>query len=158
MAKPLKFTPAPVDPHLELMRRLETAPRDHAEALLVAWDVLQTAHDQGILDLAHGLLGGKNAIAIEMGKVMKSTEGVNVIRNAIALGGILASFDPDTLQRIARGVGNEVEGARQEEKAPSLWSSMKRMFSEDGRRGLGFVTRLLVAMGSAVKKDGSAKH
>ena len=153
MAKPLKFKPAPADPHLELMRRLESAPRDHAEALLVAWDVLQTAHDQGILDLAHGLLGGKDAIAIEMGKAMKSTEGVNVIRNAIALGGILASFDPDTLQRIASGVGNEVDSATKEDKAPSLWSSMKRVFSEDGRRGLGFATRLLVAMGGAVKKQ-----
>ena len=51
MAIPISFKPQPVDPHQELMRRVDAAPREHAEALLVAWDLLQTAHDQGIREL-----------------------------------------------------------------------------------------------------------
>ena len=46
MANPLPFKLAITDPHQELERRLARAPREHAEALLVAWDLLQTAHQQ----------------------------------------------------------------------------------------------------------------
>jgi uncharacterized protein YjgD (DUF1641 family) len=102
MAGPITFKPLPVDPHQELMHRVEAAPREHAEALLVAWDLLQTAHDQGILDLAQGLLGGRNLIAGKLAEAGAQPESVAALRNLISLGRLASSLDPDMLQRFAR--------------------------------------------------------
>src|ERR1700760_3350658 len=101
MAIPLAFTPKPVDPHQELMHRVEAAPREHAEALLGAWDLLQAAHDQGMLELLHGLMGGRDVIAKNLAVALKSDEAVALMRNMLALGRIVAAFNPDVLQRMA---------------------------------------------------------
>lgn len=150
MAIPIPYRRPEVDPHTELMRQLEAAPRDHAEALLVAWQLLQTAHDKGLLDLAHGLMGGRDHVALEMGRAMKSGEVVNLVRNSIALGGLLASLDPERLHRLSQEFG-KAYAEKPEEKPPSLWQLFKRATSEDGRRGLAFFTRLLTGVGSATR-------
>jgi hypothetical protein len=49
MANSIQFVPKAVDPKLELQRRLAAAPNEHAEALLVAFDLLEEAHRQGVL-------------------------------------------------------------------------------------------------------------
>jgi len=152
MASPISFKPLPVDPHQELMNRVEAAPRQHAEALLVAWDLLQTAHDQGILDLAQGLLGGRDIIAGKLAEAGKSEEGVAVLRNALAVGRILGSFDPDMLQRMAKAFEAEGDPPRVEKKPPSLWQLFRGATSEDGRRGIGFLTTMLAKVGAATRK------
>lgn len=149
MASPISFKPQPVDPHQELMHRVEAAPREHAEALLVAWDLLQTAHDKGILDLAQGLIGGRDIIAGKLAEAGKSEEGVAALRNALAAGRILAAFDPDMLQRMARSFEDDGQAPKVEKKPPSLWQLFRRVTSEDGRRGIGFVTALLAKVGAA---------
>jgi len=151
MASPISFKLQPVDPHQELMNRVEAAPREHAEALLVAWDLLQTAHDKGILDLAQGLIGGRDLIAGKLAEAGKSEEGVAALRNALAVGRILASFDPDMLQRMARAFEANGEKPRVEKKPPSLWQLFRRATSEDGRRGLAFMTSILSKVGEATK-------
>jgi len=91
MANPIAFKPAPVDPKHELQRRITAAPVEHGEALLVAWDVLDTAHRQGILDTLHGLLGAKDTIAGKLSEYAKLPEGINGIRNLLALAKIAAT-------------------------------------------------------------------
>ena len=152
MASPISFKPLPVDPHKELMERVEAAPREHAEALLVAWDLLQTAHDKGILDLAQGLIGGRDVIAGKLAEAGKSEEGVAALRNALAVGRILAAFDPDMLQRMARSFEDGGVKVKREEKPPSLWWLFRRATSADARRGIGFMTRLLAQVGRATRK------
>ena len=83
MANPLAYTPKPVNPKLELQRRLDAAPAEHGEAMLVAWDLLQKAHDEGLLDLIHGLVGAKDVIAGKLAEYAKLPEGVSAIRNLI---------------------------------------------------------------------------
>jgi uncharacterized protein YjgD (DUF1641 family) len=176
MAHPIQFKPVPVDPKQELMRRVEAAPQEHAEALLAAWGLLQTAHDQGVLDLAQGLIGGKDVITGKLAEAANLPESVAAIRNGIAMARVLASFDPDMLQRLAKALdegsretmerekvaalhGKEAAGAhssghgkkKTEEKPPSLWQIGKMAASEDGRRGMGFGMKLLVALGRAAK-------
>ena len=172
MAHPITFKPAPVDPHQELMKRLDAAPRQHAEALLVAWDLLQTAHDQGILDLAQGLIGGKDMIAGKLAEAANLPESLAAIRNGIALARVLSALDPDMLQRLAKGLdeqsrataerekvaalhGEKSAAAQEKKKAeakpPSLWQIMKMAMSADARRGLGFGVKMLVAFGKATK-------
>lgn len=154
MAKPLAWNPVPVDPKLELMKQLEAAPQEHAEALLAALQTLQTAHDKGVLSLAQGLIGGKDILATELGKGLKTAEGVNAIRNGIAMAKILGSTDPELLGRIAKSLEEANVGMKQEAKGktPGMWALLKRVFSEDGRRGMSFVTRMLMGLGKAMKE------
>lgn len=152
MAHPITFKPQPVDFHKELMRRVDEAPREHAEALLVAWDLLQTSHDQGILELAQGLIGGKDIIAGKLADAASIPESVNAIRNGIAMARILGSLDPDMLQRLAQGFDSASKEHQEEKDAPSLWTLFRRSTSVDSRRGLSFLTSLLTALGRAAKK------
>jgi uncharacterized protein YjgD (DUF1641 family) len=154
MAHPITFKPKPIDPQQELMKRVEAAPKEHAEALLTAWDLLQTAHDKGILDLAKGLIGGKDVITGKLAEAAAMPESVAAIRNAIAGARLLGSVDPDMLQRLAQGMENATAQHKAEEKPPSLWALFRRSTCEDARRGLSFLTLLLTTLGHATRDAG----
>lgn len=152
MANPLKFKPNPVDPKIELQRRLETAPSEHAEALLVAWDVLQSAHEAGLLDTLHGLIEAKDTIAGKVAEYAKLPEGVSGIRNLLAALKILTALDPEVLDQLSKAVVTASEEHRREATPPSLWQIARRATSEDSRRGLSFVTLLLAGLGRSMKR------
>ncbi len=151
MAQPITFTPEPVDPHLELMRKVEAAPREHAEALLVAWDLLQTAHDQGILDLLHGLMGGRDVIAGKLSAALVMPETISAIRNLIALGRVVAALDPDMLHRLAKAMDQGMQGPKPDAETPSMFRILRQMTSPAGKRGLSFAAQMLVAVGTATE-------
>ena len=151
MANPIAFKVHAGDPHQELQRRLAAAPREHAEALLVAWDLLQTAHDKGVLDLAHGLMGGRDIIATELAAAGNKPETVAAIRNMISMGKILASLDPAMLDRLGNALDGAAKQKKSEVKPPSLWQLFKRVASEDGRRGLSFFTTVLTGLGRSMR-------
>jgi uncharacterized protein YjgD (DUF1641 family) len=104
MAHPITFKPQPIDPKDELMGELARAPREHAEALLAAYDLLQAAHDQGVLDLLRAVVGGSDVLAEKLGAGMALPETIAASRNAIALTRILASIDPEMLHGIAHSM------------------------------------------------------
>ena len=151
MAAPLTFTPNPVDHKKELQRRLEAAPVEHGEALLVLWDLLQTAHDQGILDLLDGMVSAKDTIAITIAKYAKTPEGITAIRNLLTAAKILGSIDPDMLESVARVIESATAEQKQETKPPGMFALAKRAASEDSRRGLSFVTLILAGLGRSLK-------
>lgn len=151
MANPIAFKPAPVDPHLELERRLKAAPREHAEALLVAYDILQTAHDQGLLDTVHGLVGAKDTIFAKLAEYARLPEGINGIRNLLSGLRILTAVDPETLDAISRAVAAAAAEHGQEKSPPSLWAITQRALSEDSRRALSFLMLTLTSVGKALK-------
>lgn len=152
MANPIPFKPAPVDPKTELSRRLAAAPMEHAEALLVGWDLLQTAHDQGILDLAVGMISAKDTIAGKAADYAKLPEGVAGLRNGIALLKILMALDPEVLDCLSESLRVAAAQHRAESKPPSLFALARRATSEDSRRGLSFMTLLLSGVGRALKR------
>ena len=151
MAQPLSFTPPPVDPHLELMRKVEAAPREHAEALLVAWDTLQTAHDQGLLDLLQGLMGGRDIIAGKLAEAVVLPESISAIRNLIALGRIMAAVDPEMLHRLAKAMDQGMQGPKPDGETPSMFRILRQATSPAGKRGLSFAVQMLVAIGSSTE-------
>ena len=151
MANPLPFSPKKVDPRLELQRRLDAAPIEHAEALLVGFDILQTAHDNGLLDLAHGLVGGRDVIAAKLAEYAKLPGGVAAIRNLLAAAKLLMAFDPDTLDNLSKCVVTATGQHREEQRAPSLFQLFKRVNHEESRRGLSFMTMLLAALGRSLR-------
>ena len=152
MANPIPFKPNPVDPKLELERRLKSAPIEHGEATLVAWDVLQTAHDEGLLDTLQGLLGAKDTIAGKLAEYAKLPEGVAGVRNLLALAKILTTLDPEVLNCIASALDTASLEHRREVKPPSLWKIGRRLASEDSRRGLSFLTLMLSGLGQSLKE------
>lgn len=151
MAHPITFTPQPIDPHMELMRKVEAAPREHAEALLVAWDTLQTAHDQGLLDLLQGLMGGRDIIAGKLAEAVVLPESVAAIRNLIALGRIVAALNPDMLHRLAKAMDQGMQVPKTDAETPSMFRILRQATSPAGKRGLSFAVQLLVAVGAATE-------
>jgi uncharacterized protein YjgD (DUF1641 family) len=175
MAHPITFKPKPVDPQKELMSLVEAAPREHAVALLALWDTLQTAHDKGVLDLAKGLISGKDIITGKIAEAASLPESVAAIRNGMAMARVLGSIDPDMLQRMAKALGGnpkeegeqermaaEKEGSalprhaaksHHDQKPPSLWQIFKMATSADARRGIGFSLKMLTALGRAQRSE-----
>jgi uncharacterized protein YjgD (DUF1641 family) len=150
MANPITFKPLPVDPHLELERRLQAAPREHAEALLVVYDILQAAHENGLLDTAHGLVSARDTIFGKLAEYAKTAEGEAGIRNLLTVAKIFAALDSETLDQLSRSI---VDASQQhEQRPPSLWQLFKRTNSEDGRRGLSFLTIMLSGLGKSLKR------
>ena len=152
MANPIRFTPAPIDPKLELQRRLDAAPVQHAEALLVAWDVLQAAHDKGLLDALHGMIEAKDTITGKVAEYAKLPEGIAGIRNLLSVAKIVTQIDPEVVEKLARSLFQAAEAQHREKETPSLWQIGKRAMSEDGRKGLSFATLLLTGMGQSLKR------
>lgn len=154
MAAPLAFKPEPVDPQKELIRRVESAPQDHAEALLAAWDLLEASHQKGILDMAQGLVGGRDIIAGKLAEAANTPDGINVVRNLLALGRIIASLDPEMLYRVSRALDrNPPRIPSAQEKPPSLLSLFRQFRAEDTRRGLAYGLDLLAVVGAATRED-----
>ena len=143
MAQPIAMKP-PVNSALEATeRKLESAPLEHADAVLSAYQLLQEMHDTGTLDLLRGAFGAGDAIVNHMVQLASQPEMVRGIRNLLIVGRILGNINPDTLHGL---VG---EGA---EEPPSLLALMRRMNSPESRRGLAITVAMLEAMGSAQMK------
>src|SRR5438270_7509107 len=133
MANPIPFKPTPVDPRTEMERRLAAAPTEHAEAILVAWDILQSAHDQGLLDAFHGLITAKDFVIGKLAAYAALPEGVAGVRNLIAAARILAAIDPEVLDGLSKAVASASAEHRVEQKPPSLWQLARRANTEDRR-------------------------
>ena len=150
MANPIHFK-VRVDPKLELQRQLDAAPIEHAESLLVCYDILKTAHANGTLDLINGLIGGRDIVAGKLAEYAKLPGGVAAIRNLLAAGKILMALDPETLDQLSKSIVTATGEHRAEPKVPSLWQLAKRATSEDSRRGLSFMTLMLTAVGKSLR-------
>ncbi len=150
MANPIQFK-VRVDPKQELQRQLDAAPIEHAESLLVCYDILKTAHANGTLDLINGLIGGRDIVAGKLAEYAKLPGGVAAIRNLLASAKILMALDPDTLDQVTKSLVTATGEHRAEQKVPSLWQLAKRATSEDSRRGLSFMTLMLGAIGNSLK-------
>jgi uncharacterized protein YjgD (DUF1641 family) len=157
MANPLHFKPK-VDPKLELQRQLDVAPLENAEALLVAYDILRSAHANGTLDLIDGLVNGRDAITAKVAEYAKMPGGIAAIRNLLALSKILMALDPDALDELTKGITTATQVHRAETAAPSWWQIFKRATSEDARRGFSFMTLLLGTVGKSLKATPAEKH
>ena len=157
MANPIEFR-VKVDPKRELQKQLEAAPLENAEALLVGYEILKTAHANGTLDLINGLIGGRDIIAGKLADYAKLPGGIAMIRNLLAGSKILMALDPDTLDQLSKAMVTATGQHKAEARPPSLWQLAKRATSEDSRRGLSFVTLLLGAVGKSLRETPESDH
>jgi uncharacterized protein YjgD (DUF1641 family) len=152
MAKPIAFKPITVDFKADLLKRLERAPDEHAAALLAAYDVLEAAYDEGLLDILHGMIASKDTIITTLSRYAKEPEGIAGIRNLLTAAKILTELDPEVLDQISKAMQSATEEHKREQKPPNLFELAKRATSEDSRRGLSFVTLLLSSFGRSLKR------
>jgi uncharacterized protein YjgD (DUF1641 family) len=152
MAKPIDFKPVTADFKADLQRRLEKAPEEHAAALLAAYNVLQAAHDEDLLDILHGLIASKDTIIGTLARYASQPEGIAGIRNLLAAAKILAELDPEVLDHVSRAMVKATAQYKSEQKPPSLFQLARRATSEDSRRGLSLVTLILESLGRSFKK------
>lgn len=149
MAKPIPLQLPKRDPQEELRSRLEKAPDEHVEALLAGLDVLQSLHDQGVLELLRGVLGGGNKILEIVVDASKSPEAIRGIRNLVIITKILGSMDPEVLKKFTEAIPDVLVGAAkaQETEPPGFWESFRMLRSKNLRRGLAVANNLLEALG-----------
>ena len=151
MAKPIAFKPAAVNFKADLQRRLEKAPEEHAAALLAAYDVLEAAYDEGLLDILHGMIASKDTIITTLSRFASQPEGIAGIRNLLTAAKILTELDPEVLDNVSKAMASATEEHKREQTPPSLFQLAKRANSEDSRRGLSFMTTLLSSFGRSLK-------
>ena len=151
MAKPLAFKPVTVDFKADLLGRLEEAPKEHAAALLAAYNVLEAAYDEGLLDILHGMIESKDTIISTLARYASQPEGVTGIRNLLTAAKILTELDPEVLDHVSKAMASATEEHKREQKPPTLFQLAKRANSEDSRRGLSFMTLILSSLGKSLK-------
>jgi uncharacterized protein YjgD (DUF1641 family) len=149
MAKPIPLELPKRDPHERLRSRLETAPDEHAEALLAGFEVLQALHDQGVLELLRGMLGGGNKILEIVVDVSKTPEAIRGIRNLVIMTKIVGAMDPELLKKFAEAISDVLVGAAkaQETEPPGFWEAFRILRSKSLRRGLAIANNVLEALG-----------
>ncbi len=152
MANAIAFKPKTVDPKLELQRRLAEAPKQHAEALLVAYDLLEEAHKQGILDALHGAIGARDTIAGLIAKYSAEEVSVNAIRNSLALARIVGTMNPETVSTMSKEMFTAMETHAKEAEPPTLWQLFKRVRQPDTRRGISLALLMLSAAGRSARQ------
>lgn len=144
MAQPIELKMPPRDPKQELMRRLEEAPTEYAAALLDGYDLLQELHEHGVFTLVRGALGATDKLVEAASAGANSEEAIRAMRNAIILGKMLGSIDPEVLQGTCVAVSQTFGNAKSVAyEPPSLFGLFTSFASRDLRRGMGLVNSLL---------------
>jgi uncharacterized protein YjgD (DUF1641 family) len=134
-----KFTPR--NSREDLIRKVEQAPVEHAEAVLAAYDLLQRLHEKGMIDLLNGLLSAGDTVVDRVVDVISSTEVVTALRMALTFVNLLSVIDPDELHTVISNAGKET---------PSLFAIGKQAASKDARRGMAAAVSLLELLGKAL--------
>ena len=149
MARPIPLELPTRDPRQELHSRLEQAPVDHAEAVLASFEVLQGLHNQGVLELLRGMLGGGDKILEILVQATKTPEAVRGIRNLLIMTKVLGAIEPELLEKFAQAIPDALVGVSKAELTEPLgfWGVLKIFGSKDLRRGLAVVNNLLEAWG-----------
>jgi len=134
-----EFTPN--NSRTDLIRKVEQAPVEHAEAVLAAYDLLQRMHEKGLIDLLNGLLSAGDTVVERVVDLISSREMVTALRMALMLGNLPNSIDPDELHTVISNAGKET---------PSLFAIGKQAASKDARRGMAAAVSLLELLGKAL--------
>lgn len=149
MAQPISLHVAPRDPQHELDVRLQQAPAKHAEAIVAAYEVLQTMHDHGVLEVMRGTIGGGQKILEQAVAVGSGPEGIRASRNFLLLVKALGEIEPALLSDFTRAIPKALVQANAEEARPPGLIKLLSTFwrNKDFRRGLAAFNDFLEIFG-----------
>jgi|ERR1700751_5380757 uncharacterized protein YjgD (DUF1641 family) len=164
MAQPIPLEIAPRNTREELRTQLERVPDEHAEAILAACELLQTMHDQGLLEIARGLINTRDEVLKRLATNASSPDAIRAIRNLLSCGRILGNIETDRLRPIFEAIPEGIDRATARRKEPvSVFGLLRRLIAKDSRRALAagidflqcFGRRLLAAESRALDKRNS---
>ncbi len=154
MAQPIPLKLPARDPKKELLEKLEQAPIEHAAALLDSYELLEQLHQHGVFSIARGALNATDKLVSATASGANSTEAIRAMRNAIILGKMLGSIDPELLQGISTAVGETLGDARAiPSHPPGIFSLLFGFTGPDHRRGLSLVLRVFSKIGHALNTN-----
>jgi uncharacterized protein YjgD (DUF1641 family) len=133
-----EFTPR--NSRTDLIRRVEQAPVEHAEAVLAVYDLLERLHEKGIIDLLNGLLAAGDTV-VERVVNLISSRMVTALRMSLMYSNLLNSINPDELHAVISNASKDT---------PSLFAIGKQAASKDARRGMAAAVSLLELLGKAL--------
>lgn len=152
MATPIPLELPARDPREALYHRLESAPQEHAEALLAAYDVLQGLHDKGMLEMMRGALGSSEHLLQIVVDAANKPEAIRAMRNLVVLAKLAGSVEPELLEQTAGVALAEIARAKAREPL-TLWQLFKKLRSKDTRRALTALTYALESTGKGLNPD-----
>ena len=152
MARPIPIELPPRDPREELRSRLEQAPIAHAEALLDSYELLQQLRDHGVFELLRGGFSASDKLIETAVDAAKSDESVRAIRNAILLGKMLGTIDPEVLQSVVLAVCETLGSPEKTAvEPPGLFSLLNRFRTKEVRRSIALMSLFLEKLGGQIK-------
>ncbi len=155
MAQPIAFEPQPYDAREELRKRLEAAPAEHAEALLESYELLEQLHKSGTLRVLTGALAAGDKILGTAVDAARSPEAVRATRNAILLGKMLASINPEILEGIVAAMGETLGSYKKPViEPPGLFALLSQFRHKELRRSVALINRFLETLGDQIKLHG----
>jgi hypothetical protein len=162
MAQPIRFDVPPPDPRVVLRDRLERAPDQHAEAVLAAYDLLQTLHDRGILEVTRSALAASDELLDKVVDGVNTPGAIRALRNLIFWQGILGSIEPKWFKGLVAAIPEGLEVATAERDKPVRpWTLLRRALSRDSLRGLAagvdFIQRFGRHLDMLEREDGKAE-
>jgi len=157
MARPISLAIPPRDPRKELIARLESAPAEHAEALLDAYELLQELHDRRVLEILRGALGAGDKLAQEATRAAEAPQSVIALRNLIIIAKTLGAMNPELVQCLAMAA-SETLGSEEKPviEPPGLFSLLGQFRRKELRRSIALINRFLETLGNQLKLKGSA--
>jgi uncharacterized protein YjgD (DUF1641 family) len=159
MARPIPFEVVPRDPREELRKRLEDAPIEHAEALLNGYELLQQLHDKGVLALARGALTASSQIVDSAVGAANSDAAIRATRNAILLGRMLSSINPEVLEGIVAAAGETLGSYKKPViEPPGLFALLSQFRHKELRRSIALINRFLECVGQRIKAQSGTQH
>ena len=155
MAQPIALELPVRDPRIELQRRLQDAPAEHAAALLAGYEVLQDLDDSGVFDLLRGALGSRDKVLGVAVEAAGSPHSIRAIRNFMLLSNLLGEIDPEVLKTITQAGPQILKTMVRQPEPPGLWRLIKDfLWNKDFRRGQAAVNTMREAFGRSLIDSG----
>jgi uncharacterized protein YjgD (DUF1641 family) len=156
MAVPIALEIPPRDARKELLARLESAPAEHAEALLDGYELVQQLHEAGVFEVLRGVLSAKDKVVETAVGAAQKPDAVDALRNAIILGKMLGSINPELMQCYAAAVGETLGSERKPViEPPGLLSLLGQFRRKELRRSVALINRFLESLGHQLKSKGT---
>jgi uncharacterized protein YjgD (DUF1641 family) len=151
MAEPISFEPVFRNRQHELYPRVQSAPGEHAEAMLDVYAILELARQKGILEIIKDALGSLEGIMEVITETAEKDEVVRTVRNLTILIKMLGSIEPEALEQVMKSISNATVSATSK-KPPGFLQLLSQLSSGDSRRALEPIAAGLQAAGSSIPK------
>src|SRR5689334_18076751 len=98
MARIISLDPPKPDHREALFQKLKDAPKEHVEAMLDLYEIIEVMRNNGVLEIIKGAVGSKDKILAIAGKTMESHEVINFTRNFTMLLKFVGGLNPDIIE------------------------------------------------------------